>query len=258
MKMSRLFVGILFCIFLVAPAAAQRRQTDRDADGMKGQVKLVVAEDAKLSSESGRPVEGKRVPAWTREYDAAGNFVREVFKARDGGVGFTMTYKFIDGDKTSLTEYERKLPVPVAVPSIAGSGRADARTRDPRFDMRYKDTFDARGNRVEQTSYLSSGELWVRDVSTFDAKGREVAWARYGKDGKVSSSKKTVYNKDGQEAEVTYFDHDGSVSEKYSYTGYKLDAMGNWVKRVAAKLVTKGGKSYFEPYQVTYRELTYY
>jgi len=92
----------------------------------------------------------------------------------------------------------------------------------------------------------------------FDSKGNQIEWARYTADGKLNFGKTIVYDDQGQEAKVTYFNANGSISEKYSYSDYELDSNGNWIKRVTAKWVTKNDKSYFEPYQVTYRKIIYY
>lgn len=255
----RLCVALLFCLFLVAPAYAQSRQTDRDEDGLKGKVKAVLEEDAKLSGEPGKLIEGKRLPSSAAEYDAEGNATRLVFNRADGSVHFTINFKFIEGVKTSTSTYEDRGPVLVAVsPPAPASQQAPARPKDPRFEARYVYKYDGRGRRVEEARYESDGDLWINTVRTFDEAGRLIESARYAKDGRLLDSKKVVYDKGGQEAEVTYFDDKGSVREKNTFNGYELDAKGNWVRREARRWVSGYGVTRLDSHHITYRKITYY
>ena len=255
--MDRLLISLLLCLLFVIPVCAQGQQPDREDGRLQGRVKSVVAEDAKLSNESGRWIEGKRLPSSTETFDEKGNLIRQVFNHANGSVHFTIKYEFIDGDKTSTIKFEDDGSGPPA-PASSPSNQVSSRPGDPRYDTKYKYKYDSQGNRVEEARYRSNGALSNTDVSKFDSKGNRVEWARHTVDGKLNFRKTVVYNDSGQESEVTYFRADGSISEKYSYTDYELDSKGNWIKRVASKWVTKNDKSYFEPYQVTYRKTTYY
>lgn len=258
MTTLRTISGLLFCLLLVAPASAQRRQTDRDEDGLKGKVKAVLAEEAKLTGEPGKLVEGRRRPSSAAEYDAEGNVTRRVFNRADGSVHFTINFKFIEGDKTSTSTYEGRGPLLVAAPPAPASERPPARPKDPRFQTRYVYKYDGRGRRVEESRYESDGDLWINEVRAFDSEGRVIESARYEKDGRLIDRKKVVYDKDGREAEVTYFDDKGSVRERNTYTGYEPDAKGNWVKREARRWVSGYGVTRLDSHHITYRRITYY
>jgi hypothetical protein len=95
-------------------------------------------------------------------------------------------------------------------------------------------------------------------VRKFDSKGNRIEWARYTADGTLNYRETIEYNAEGQETEETYYKDDGSIGSKYSYSDYQVDSKGNWTRRVKSKWVTKNGKSYFEPQEVTYRMVTYY
>lgn len=88
-------------------------------------------------------------------------------------------------------------------------------------------------------------------------KGNEVEWFRYTADGKINGRSTAIYNDTGNEIEKTWFRPDGSISERWQYE-YVVDAKGNWFKRSALKWVMREGKSFFEPYKVTYRQITYF
>lgn len=257
--MGRLLVTLFSCLLLVIPACAQSQKSDREDEGLRGRVKSIFAEDAKLSNESGKSVEGKRSPSSTVSFDEKGNFTQQVFYRSSGDVHFTIKYSFIDGDKTSTIKYEEDPSSPPPPPAPApSSSQVSTRPGDPGFDYKYKYKYDAQGNRVEEARYSNKGALSISDVSKFDPKGNRIEWSRYTSKGELNFRKTVSYNDRGQETELTYFGGDGSISEKYSYTDYVIDSQGNWIKRVESKLVTKNGKPYFEPYQVTYRDIKYY
>lgn len=259
--MGKLLVSLFSCLILVIPAYAQSQKSDREDEGLRGRVKSIVKEDAKMSNESGKWDEAKRSPSSTVSFDEKGNFTQQVFYRSNGHVHFTIKYSFIDGDKTSIIKYEEdpsSPPPPPAPAPASSSSQATTRPSDPRFDYKYKYKYDSQGNRVEEARYSSTGALSITDVSKFDPKGNRIEWSRYTSRGELNFRKTISYNDRGQETELTYFRDDGSISEKYSYTDYVMDSQGNWIKRVESKWITKNGKSYFEPYQVTYRKITYY
>lgn len=257
--MGRFLVTLFSCLLLVIPAYAQSQESDREDGGLKERVKSILEEDAKFSNESGKRVETKRVPSSAVSFDEKGNFTQQVFYRSNGNVHFTIKYSFIGGDKTSTIKYEEDASSPPPPPAPApSSSQVNTRPSDPRFDNKYKYKYDSQGNRVEEATYRSSGALSITDVSKFDPKGNRIEWARYTPTGELNFRKTISYNDYGQDVEVTYFHGDGSISEKDSYTDYEIDSKGNWIKRVESKWVTKNGKSYFEPYQVTYRKIMYY
>ncbi len=161
-KMNRLVVTLFSCLLLAIPAYAQSQKSDIEDEGLKGRVKSILAEDAKLANESGKRVEAKRVSSSTAAYDEKGNLTQRVFHRSDGSVHFTIKYRFIDGDKTSTIKYEEdsSSPPPPPAPALSSS-HVDARLSDPRFDSKYQYKYDSHGNRVEQATYRSDGALSI-------------------------------------------------------------------------------------------------
>lgn len=251
----RIVIALAACGFPSILACAQTPKTDRDDGGLKGSVKSVTAEDARLSD----GVEAGRVPSSSATYDRGGNLTQQTFHRANGKPHFTIRYGLVDGDKTSTTVYAEDASSPPPPPAPAASSKqATGGPGDPRFEAKYKYKYDGRGNRIEEARYGNRGALQVRDERKFDAEGRRVEWARYTADGELNLREVILYDAGGQVSEETYYSADGSVSSRYSYAGYQVDAKGNWVKRVKSKWVTKNGRSYFEPEMVTYRTIAYY
>lgn len=71
--MKRAALSIALLALLPTAAPAQRRETDRDVDGLKGTVSSVVTEVASYKLVSGESVEQSRRPSEQITYDPGGN-----------------------------------------------------------------------------------------------------------------------------------------------------------------------------------------
>src|SRR4051794_27032353 len=86
--MKNLLVSLVLSLLLCTMIAAQSRKTDKNYDGLRGAVKSVRVETAKLSSKSGQWVEGKWTPQRTVHYDKLGNKTNEAVYTDDEDVFF--------------------------------------------------------------------------------------------------------------------------------------------------------------------------
>ncbi|HLF82993.1 MAG TPA: hypothetical protein VI837_02335, partial [Blastocatellia bacterium] len=76
--MRRIIILLTIAVALVAPSRAQQKKSDLEHAGLKGKVKSVKVEEAKLSNKSGKAVEGKRVQLETQNYGENGMLVKSV------------------------------------------------------------------------------------------------------------------------------------------------------------------------------------
>jgi hypothetical protein len=243
--MKEILTGLLLSLLTVLPTNAQTK-SDRDWDDLLGLVQSVVVEEARIINVSGQYVEKDRRHWRTTTYDRTGNKIKE----------------------------EPRPPT-----SAAFSGNWEERRVERIFE----------GERlVEERSYIGNGSLVSKDVWKYDSQGRQSEWLFYYADEKTSKLKlngRWAYKYDargnviersrfkgccileqreaanhdekGNIAEYAYYNADGSLRSKTRYS-YEYDSVGNWIKKTTFSWVTKDGKSFFEPVEVSYRAITYY
>ena len=259
--MKNLLVSMVLGLLLSAMVAAQTRRTDRDYDGFVGVAKTVHVEIAKLSSKSGQWVEGKSKLERLIEYDRQGNRVKEEI--------------YIDAEDILYPSNNPCFLTPIANTFISYRYDAQGNRTDnlsiedmqgniqPRM-RKWVFVDDAKGNRVSETIYRDFACAFVPKVGhkligaythSYDEKGQRTA---------------TTFADGGLLLYKWTYEHDesGNLSEVSKYSGnyllvrqaykYEFDAKGNWVKRITSKWVTKNGRSYFEPVEVTHRSIMYY
>lgn len=234
--------------------AAPKLKSDAEDEGLRGRVKVVFSETADLKEVDGTLVEGKREPASAEYFNEKGNLLKRVSYDWAGNPRDITVFGYIDGERAAKygsMRYEYDPPAPMAPPSPPGQPKPPS---DPRYTHKYSYRYE-NGSLIEKLVYGSSGKLISRYV--YSVKGNQREELFYTVDGTLDRKLMSVLDEKGNKVEETIFGRDGSVRDRYSYT-YEYESSGNWTKRVRAKWVTKGGKSYFEPSGVTYRTITYY
>jgi hypothetical protein len=243
----QLAIILLLLLSLSVVVCAQKQKSDRESDRLRGHVKTVQTETAKLSTVDGKLIEGKRETRSVVNYDEAGNLTK-VERYEDGTPLETDTYFFLDGDRVYKREVLRQ-----SSKSINGGTatlKPDAKP-DPRFTVKLKYKFDTQGNRIEETIITNRDEATARHVYKYDAQGALVA--------------DTVYLQVGVNNTSTYkVDDKGNVIEmsrgpdiKIFYTYTEFDEKGNWTKRTVKLVSTLHGKT-SESSTAYFRTITYY
>lgn len=248
--MKKLGVGFVSLLWLWQFGLAQVPKTNREQEGLKGNVRSVIAQRAKLSNQNGQWVHGEQQLSRTEAYDQQGKFVEIVSFDYMGNMNYKDIYTIIDGELTAKTQYfhhDYDPPPPMAPPS-----QGQSKPRDPRYDVKYK--FKYAGNTVERTAYWNDGSQAGRRVSTYDGSNKIKAEA-YGADGKPSFSSATVYGDKGEELVSTSY-LNGVVSNRIKYTDYEIDRRGNWIQR--KMWMGKDAKSEWQPYEMESRTITYF
>lgn len=229
--MRRIMSPLILAFALVAPTGAQQRKSDLEHAGLKGKVKTVKVEEAKLSNKSGKPVEGKRVQLETQNYGENGMLVKSVrFDAEKRG-----DYFYSYDSSGNRLEFIRNA------------------TSSSRVKTEFK--YDAAGYRLEEVQTGDEG-LVAKVVSVYDAKGLRTERRMYNKQG-LFARRTYTYGGDGNPTEEAEYDPKGGLVGKQGYS-YELDATGNWIKRVTSAQGMINGKPASEPAEITYRTIAYY
>ncbi len=248
--MQRVLFSIISILLFSVSVCAQQRVSDRKVDLLKGKVQKVVTESAKLTNESGARVEGRRLPDAVATYDSEGNLVRREIYWK-GTLSNIYEYGFLEGYRVAKITR-------VGPDNSSGFGPGPKAPPDPRYTLKFMYRYDSKGNRAEELWYGNDTSLRSRKVYVYDEKGNRTESATYIQNAKQASLRiVAVYDDKGNVIEETIYMANTAVGEKWSYA-YEFDLNGNWIKRKRLEWVTKDGKSYFEPYDVSYRSITYF
>jgi hypothetical protein len=125
---------------------------------------------------------------------------------------------------------------------------------DPRYDRRFEFKYDEKKRLIEQTDFLSNGEISWRRVFKYEGNQKEELNYQEAR----SLTQRTVYTLDdeGNKIERTIFEPDGTVRSKISFT-YEFDSKGNWTRRTSSWNVVDEKLRQFEPTTIV-RTITYY
>ena len=258
--MRKLLVALTLGLLSAAAVHAQKKQTDREFEGLKGPVKSVLVESAKLDGQ----VEGPRVKAEGETYNAEGNLVSDEWYGQGGTLFVKRVYVYIGADK--IAEVNVRPPsimipagteLPPDPPQPSPGPAPMLRSRE-----KFKYKYDAGGNIIERI-VESEGRVKRRGVYKFPVGRKELLSYADGKD--LDYKRVETFDAKGNVAEVTATEiflvaenEKGSRTQKHSYTAYEFDARGNWVKRLKSEWTTEGGKPRYVPVQVEYRTIVYF
>ncbi|HJU53003.1 MAG TPA: hypothetical protein VJ715_00460 [Pyrinomonadaceae bacterium] len=251
--MKRLIWAFISVLLFVAVTPAQKRQTDREFDKLKGPVKTVVAQEATLTESSGKLSESERRPGSETIYDAEGNLVhRKIYV--EGSLFDSTKYGRLNGDKISFSE-DVESPNVFITDAPVGANKS-MQPADPRYTYKFKYKYDDQGRVTEESWYQSNGSLWMRYVYKFKGNRREEL--AYGANGDLNQ--KYVYTLDdkGNEVEQLIYDTEkDSVESKETYQYVEFDSRGNWTKRIMSE-GERENKFSMKASKATYRTITYF
>jgi TonB family protein len=96
------------------------------------------------------------------------------------------------------------------------------------------------------------------EVLAYDIKGNKTENQYFPVAGGTLTGKEVYkYDDKGNISEMTLLNEDGSLLSREVYK-YEFDFAGNWNKMTTSVAVIEGGRSSFEPTEVTYRSIMYY
>jgi hypothetical protein len=283
-----MLVGLFLCPVLLAQSKVSY-QTDREISGLIGPVKSVMTKTSAVGPHE--RVEGSIEKVETESYDLKGHLTESRIRYRKVG-GYIgqegkVSYAYNEqGQRVSKMIFVGEGPLLSKIlfaydPN--GNRTAEVLSRgdgsfasvtvstydtnnNPALIITYNwgpppsiskiiTAYDAQGHHVE--SSYENGVLEWKVVYSTDAAGHRLESFVYGSDGSLTKKLLNKYGPRGNPIESTSYRADGSIESKEMYT-YEVDSVGNWIKKTTSKWVTKSGKSYFEPVDVTSRSVTYY
>ena len=229
--MRRMVITLLIFLVTAATSLGQQKKTDLEHVGLKGKIKTVKVDEARLSNKSGQAVEGKKVQLETTTYGENGMLVKSV--RVDAGARGDYFYSYdANGNRLELIR--------------------NAVTQS-RVKTEFK--YDGNGNRVEEIQTGDEG-LVARTTYVYDSKGRCTEKRLFNKQG-MFARRTYAYKTDDHPTEEAEYDPKGGLVGKQSYS-YELDSTGNWTKRITSRDMVSNGKQVSEPAEVTYRTITYF
>ena len=235
--------GILLTLAAVCPGATH---SDRERDGLKGPVGMVRVEAARFFDSEGKHTEGSRKRRERRTYDERGNLHHVAFY--DGDYVISSRFYFPEnGDTQSEVAHIRKsFEAPTGLAAVNGQG-----VNTLRFKLTHKN--DAAGNRIEASTTAEDGTLVRKLIYSYDKAGNLTQVAQYSGDDKLAH--KWIYCATSDIKQHDEFSEAGALLSRETYS-YEYDAQKNWIKRVSSKPAAGSGRA--EPFEVTYRTITYY
>jgi len=268
------FVGapVLIALILLGTfVEAAPRKTDLERENLKGPVKAVMIEIAKISGEAGALQERPRIPWMSIAYDRSGNKIEEHQLYSDPLLNFKSIFTYdAQGIPKEGAEYDNK-----GLLEFKWSYTFDAqqnKLEENRFYAQKEGLFskssylyDNRGNLIEETRFHAESTNDFKWIYTYDQAGNKreeafyVVHAKGLSNGEPSTlDTKTVFRYDakGNITEEIRFDPSGSVRSKKLYS-YQFDQTGNWIQQTSRE-ESSSGKPSAVPTEVTYRSITYY
>lgn len=251
-----------------AAAHAQKPQTDREANGLKGPVRAVWLRTSVAVKQGGRLVEVSTFSFTKDSYDAGGDLLSVEQFTPLGALISKAAYGYADGVRFG----ERFHPRAKVISLPTGNARPAPRPKltpkptpkpkppppsaplKPDFVAKYSYKCDEKGRRVEVIAE-SKDMGRERTVYNFKDDGREVL--EYSGEELLGRVVETFDAGGNLVAETDFNTMNGEVYSKSSYADYEFDDRGNWVKRVKSQWVNRGQSS-FELIEVQRRIIEYF
>lgn len=247
-----LFLAISGC----STIPAQKKMTDREFEGFKESVKLVITEIESLDPNGVLPNQSRQKED-EYYFDIEGN-VTEVVMPK---FNEKMIFRVVDGFKTyKNTKINKEPESNLTVKVIDQPAKSDNTvSSDNRYNVKFTYEYDEMGRVKIEEQYFNDSKLFQKTQFKYDDKGRlkeQIA---------VNTSDLTTY---------TYkYDDKGNLIEqlearkvkKYGvdrniktiYSEYKVDSKGNWTQRTMTAYIKEQGKSFIVK-RVFYRTITYF
>ena len=241
--MKRATLTLLLISLTTLSAFAQKKQSDREFEGFRGQVKTVTEERAELQQSGDTAVEAARKRNKMITFDTDGNLVTDKAYDQRGEEFDVRTYSFIDGERFVKHDVLSKNVIAVA----PAPGKQSKQPRDPRYSARIKYKYDSQGNQIEMAWLHPDGRPNLRYVYKREGNRKEVMV--YREDGSLSHGWVEKLDDKGNEVETTDVVPGYPPRAKTTYTYLEFDSQGNWTKRKQSR----GDSS-----SITYRTITYY
>lgn len=262
--------------------------TDAECDELRGKVQEVSYEMAKMEWKDGNWKATTRMVSFVKIYDQEGRQLVSKSYASNKMFGKTV-YLEVDGVRAMKSEITRDGP---GTPPMLVIGPPVKKTQkpDPRYEIKYLDTYDERGNRTEVVLVSNDGRILSLLTYKFDENGNQIEWAQWKELDEAkqmnqaifprrkldklpqrtleAEGKKLVmvrnthyvckYDAEGKLTDSLSFDDDGKVSRHVRYAQYEFDTNKNWIRRASFLVIMKDGKEELTPEDIEYQVIKYH
>lgn len=264
-------------------------RNDWAADNLRGRIKSIHIEVAKLLEVSGQWREEKRRPVSTMRFNENGVVVKElrhdldgnlseigstkvdvnghkietIFQNPRGGLLTSLTYEYDDDGKllgsvlTQATGLIIKQRSRVSYDHAGNKTEELWRYEDGSLSRKYVYQYSPDGQIAKQLlyQYHDDGSIEEKTISIFDENGNVIQSACFDKnDRAIEGRNEYKYNDDEDPIETTSFEPNDDLYSTTSYS-YDFGSQRNWTKRLE---IFKTAKSGYETRSVTYRAFEYY
>lgn len=265
--MNKLFFLLALSIFSVASIA--QVGTDRQREGLKGDVKTLVTEGAVLKGKPGKWTELRRGRSSTTLWDKQGYEIEFLMWASDRpfmkrvskynttrNTRFETRYDLYKSDSSGVKGVPldaKGNPMPLPPPP---------KTLEPDVvisEILYK--FDNAGNLTENLTYEGQGsnkKLTFREVYIWDTTGNLTEEQRFIGGEKLTSRYVRKYDTQGNEIESIIIEGKKKITSRTKYSEYQFDSQGNWISRVNHEEYLNSIDMLIKNTTMTYRQFTYW
>jgi len=224
--MKKFLLFLLWGLVLAIPVAGQKHASERDIEGLHGNVKSVVTE-AILESPSGKPA---RILMGKMTFDVDGNLNTREDYGPSGELLNSSAYSFLEGERVVKMEtiYPKNM-------IVLGDPTKIKRPSDPRYTYKIRYKFDRLGRRIAADWLRSDDSIYLKYVYSYN--DNKIEETVSFDNGLALEDKVSMLDQKGNTLEVLHRDlSDKSVvSYKESYTYLRLDRQGNWIERIESR-----------------------
>lgn len=245
----QILAGSLVVGLFLFQSSSSVKKSDREHDGLLGNVRSILLEIARLSEESGKVSEGERFGQTVTRYDANGS-ITEVVRVFDKRLVLSRSlYTYDSAGNYVQTTYDAKK----ASDSPAGDGRKSPLPTV--LKCKVKD--DSAGNRIEDACYDEAGRPRTKTEYRYDTKNNRIETFASGSDGNVRSECRETLGDHKHVTERTCSQPKGIASFTKQTFSYEFDSTGNWIKRYSSAWQGENDKLLFIGKDVVHRTISY-
>ncbi len=225
--------------------ATQVKKSDAESQGLKGRVKTVVLERAKLLKKGDQFAEAARVMATNESFDQQGNSI-VLERYLSGALNAKLTFFVLDGVRAAKMESFGR----------GGAGPGEPGNADPNFTFKYEYKYDQQGNRIESSIINNHYRKTSVTINKYDSQGHllesKETWYHYNT--KPPEHVETTTYKINEKGETI---QKSQPSYEIDYSDYKYDVTGNWISRKVKSVSTYDTRVSTDWYN-EYRTITYH
>jgi TonB family protein len=213
--MKSIGVCLLFALVAAQPALSQQRKTDRERDGLSGEV-YAVRESHNF------PAGGAFTSHTTSYYDKNGNLTLKLEYA-GGRMVKRRSFRYTGPD-----ELVEKIEDGGVDPALGSTGPNPPPMQTIKHSLKY----GVDGLLDEDSRFSEDGTLLEKAEFKYDRQGRLLTRRERVNRGDKAYSETTTFTYHGgaEPSSISYEPFPGHVT-KETYSGYELDARGNWTKK---------------------------